>query len=137
MHAGPRHGPYRRRLRADPNFFLELQFCNDNGLPHSEFLEWSPEDRGKALAFRYEMGDRCQMCGTADWEWDTKQGGRRFAYEPVAHTCKGCQAKEIAQEGNEKQPGVTIVLRPTGTIEWAKSMVARKRRERRRSRGRG
>ena len=49
-------------------------------------MEWDPEDRSKALAFLFEKGERCQMCGTAEWEWDEN----RHAYEPVLRTCWGC-----------------------------------------------
>ena len=39
-------------------------FCNTHGIPHSEFLEWDPDDRQKALAYLYEDSERCGMCGT-------------------------------------------------------------------------
>lgn len=83
------------------------------------------------LAFRIEKGLRCQMCGTAEWEWDPKQGGKKFAYEPVSQTCSGCQKKEIAQQDEDRMPGTTVILRPTGTREWAQSMLKRQRREQR------
>jgi len=91
------------------------------------------------LAFRIESGLRCQLCGTAEWEWDPKQGGSKFAYEPVGHDCKGCYVKEVAQQTDEGErfPGRTFRLRPTRTVEWAQSMVKRQRREQRRSRQRG
>lgn len=85
------------------------------------------------LAYRLEKGARCEMCGTAEWEWDPKLGGKKFAYEPVAHTCPGCAVKEASQEGNERRPGVSVVLRPTGTVDWARSMLMRMRRERKRA----
>lgn len=92
-------------------------------------LRWGPEDRAKALAYRIEKGLRCQMCGTADWEWDPKEGGNKFAYEPVSKTCRGCELREIAQKDEDRMPGVTVVLRPTHTREWAISMLRRIRRE--------
>lgn len=84
------------------------------------------------LAFRVEKGLRCQMCGTADWEWDPKQGGNRFAYEPTMQTCMGCQAKEILQEEGDRHPGATVVLKPTNTPEWAQMQLRRIRRQKRR-----
>lgn len=87
-------------------------------------------DRAKALAFLLEKGERCVLCGTAEWEWKEN----RFAYEAVSRHCKGCMIKEAASEGSERTPGVTIELRPTGTQESAQRVLkARDRQKRRRS----
>lgn len=123
MQQGARHGPYRSRLRADSSFFLELQFCNEHGLPHSEFLEWTVEDRSKALAFVIEKGQRCVMCGTAQWEWDEN----RFAYEPVERRCQGCYVKDVLAEDSGRNPGVTIELLPTTGREAAQRKVRAER----------
>jgi hypothetical protein len=119
----PRSHPYRGRLRADSSFFLELQFCNEHGLPHSEFLHWNPVDRAKAIAFVIEKAQRCTMCGTAQWEWDEN----RFAYEPVEHRCPGCYAKDITAEGAGRNPGVTIELLPSTGVEAAKRQIRAER----------
>lgn len=121
----PRAGrkPYRGRLRVDPTFFLELQYCDSHGLPHSTFLDWTPEDRAKALAFTMEKNTRCVMCGTAQWEWDSTQGGTRFAYEPVEKYCHGCYVKTVMSEESGRNPGITIELSPTGTQESARRHV--------------
>lgn len=76
------------------------------------FLEWAPEDRAKAMAFAMEENTRCQMCGTATWEWDEDP----HAYEPIAHLCKGCYLKDTAQEDSKNLPGTTIVLEPASAI---------------------
>lgn len=76
------------------------------------FLEWSPEDKAKALAFLIEEGQRCQMCGTAPWEWEENT----YAYDPIAHLCRGCYLKDTAQEDSKNLPGTTIVLEPYGTV---------------------
>lgn len=131
MFEGPRRGPYRSRLRVDPYFYLELQFCDDNGLPHSALLEWEMEDRAKMIALRLERNERCQMCGTAEWEWDPAKGGYKFAYEPMTHICKGCAIKETAAEDTQRIPGASVVLRPTRTREWAKSVMLREKRRKR------
>jgi hypothetical protein len=60
------HKPYKGRLRVDSGFYLELQFCYEQGIPHSKLLQWDPVDRAKLLAFVTERGTRCVMCGTAD-----------------------------------------------------------------------
>lgn len=76
-----------------------------------------------------EKALKCQLCGTADWEWDEKQGGHRYAYDPVEHRCEGCARKEA---GRSKDPhrntaGITIELEPRGTVDAAKrEMRARK-----------
>lgn len=104
-----------------------MRFCNDSGIAHSQFLEWEVTDRAKALAQLLEAGDRCHLCGTAQWEWDPKRGGNKFAYEPVAVMCPGCYAKEAASDDTSRLPGVTIELHPTGTKESAKRFVAQQR----------
>lgn len=98
-------------------------------MPHSEFMEWEQEDQAKAIAFVFEDAERCQMCGTAEWEWEEN----RRAYEPVLSTCWGCYYKEIAREGQEIGPGVTVRLERTGTQEAAKRSVRMARLERRRA----
>lgn len=123
MQQGLGDGPYRRRLRADSGFFLELQFCNEHGIPHSEFLGWEPADRAKALAFVIEKGQRCTMCGTAQWEWDEN----RFAYEPVEKRCPGCYVKDVMAEGTSRNPGITVELLPTVGHEAAQRRVAEAR----------
>lgn len=81
-------------------------------IPHSIFLNWGPEDRAKAMAFRMEDGERCQMCGTADWEWDEN----KFAYEPISHFCRGCYLKDTHQKDGQTLEGTTTVLVPSDTL---------------------
>lgn len=123
-------GPYRARLRADGTFWLELSFCNDHGIPHSELLTWDPVDRAKQLAFTLEKNLKCPMCGTAGWEWDPEQGGSKFAYEPVGVHCQGCYVKDAASDDTQRTPGLTIELHPTGTQESAERALAAERRQR-------
>jgi len=89
---------------------MEMAYCYDHGISHSEFLEWEPEDRAKTLAFMMEKSTRCDMCGTAEWEWDAN----RRAYEPVEKFCMGCYLKHMADEGGNSLPGTSIVMEPTG-----------------------
>lgn len=119
------HGhPFQReRLRYDSQLYLELSFCSEHGIPHSEFLDWSAEDRAKALAFLVEKGLRCDLCGTAEWEW---QQDRR-AYEPVEKFCMGCYLKHMANEGSNSMPGTTIALAPTRGTKAAKRRVKERR----------
>lgn len=123
MPTGPGAKPYRGRLRVDSTFYLELQFCHENGLPHSQFLSWDPVDRAKALAFCLEKAERCVLCGTATWEWDPAQGGSRFAYEPIEMYCHGCYLKAVTSQDTANNPGITVELAPTGTPEAAKRFV--------------
>lgn len=84
-----------------------MSFCNEHGIPHSKFLEWEPEDRAKALAFAIEASERCQMCGTAPWEWDHD----RFAYEPEEKYCHGCYLKGVFSESTDTSlKGTTVTL---------------------------
>lgn len=101
-------------------------------MPHSSFLAWSDEDRAKALSYVVENGLRCVMCGTAQWEWDEN----RFAYEALETTCQGCYIKEQVSRDSERNPGVTVELRPTGTREAAQRRVTARNKARRRAKER-
>lgn len=96
-----------------------MVICAEYKIPHSVFLEWEPEDRAKAIAFHLEKGERCQLCGTADWEWEAN----RFAYEAVEKQCHGCLHIAAAQEMIRDKTGVTVSLVPTGTMDHAKRLI--------------
>jgi hypothetical protein len=61
------------------------------------------------------------MCGTAPWEWDEKQGGSRFAYEPVEEVCPGCEKKDWLRDDEEgATPGGWFhTLGGTTRVAWA------------------
>lgn len=128
MHEAAGPGSYVSRLRYDPRYFLEQKYCNEHGLPHSTFLAWAPEDRAKAIAFEIESAQRCQICGTAPWEWDPAQGGNKHAYEVIEHFCQGCHDREYMQDAAANAPGVRLELAKTGTVESAKRRVKAMRR---------
>lgn len=119
----PEAGSYRDRLRADPSFFLELQYCDEHGLPHSFFLggahRWTPVDRAKALAYLLEKAEICALCGTAEWVWKEN----RRAYTPVEHHCPGCYMKSSLEQEAGDTPGTTIRLVPSGTTEDAQRLI--------------
>lgn len=75
-------------------------------------MNWEPEDKAKAIAFRLEDSSRCQMCGTADWEWEEN----KFAYEPVSHFCRGCYLKDTHQKDGQTLEGTTTVLVTSDSI---------------------
>lgn len=127
MQPGSGHPFYRNRLRYDGLFLAQMRFCNDKGIRHSKFLKWSQDDQAKALAYLFEDAERCPMCGTADWEWQ----GNKHAYEPVLKTCLGCYYKEVAREGQDIGPGVTVSLEKPGTMQSAQRQVAEARLARR------
>ncbi len=87
-----------------------MRLCNTWGIPHSEFLLWDDEDRAKALAYERHRAQICEMCGTAPWEWDEKQGGSRFAYEPVEEICPGCERKDWLRKDSDRKDGGVITL---------------------------
>jgi hypothetical protein len=95
-----------------------MVICAEYHLPHSVFLEWEPEDRAKAIAYHLEKNERCQLCGSANWEWDQN----RFAYEAVETMCQGCLRISAMQETTGNRPGVSVVLSPTGTVDHAKRL---------------
>ena len=88
-----------------------MHFCDQAGIPHSEFLAWDQRDQAKQLAFMLEKAERCARCGTADWEWNEDNR----AYEPVERLCWGCYHKEgMRQDSENTAPGVTVTLVPAG-----------------------
>lgn len=99
-------------MRNDPAFALEVDWCTEKGIPHSLFLAWDPEDRAKVVASLLEKAERCQLCGTAKWEWKEN----RFAFEPVEDFCQGCYYQDIAKEERQSMPGVTIRMVPSSSI---------------------
>lgn len=110
-----------------------MSYCSEQGIPHSEFLEWDPEDRAKVLAFLMERSERCTQCGTAPWEWEEN----KFAYTAIEELCHGCYQKSVFQDTQSKSlPGTNVRLVPTTPQLKAQMLVTAKRRERlRRSRG--
>lgn len=98
--------------------------CDDYGIPHSEFLGWSNKDRAKALAFKYEKNDRCQLCGTAPWEWEDN----KHAYVPDEHFCLGCYMKHMANEDHKRLPGTTIELARNSSKRLAEQRIMEQKR---------
>lgn len=60
------------------------------------------------MAWRLEEADRCQLCGTASWEWDENP----HAYQPQEVWCKGCYLKDITTETKDNLPGTSIRMVP-------------------------
>lgn len=96
-----------------------MSYCFEKGISHDEFLSWSPESRAKTLAYAMEQAERCQLCGTAEWEWNEN----RHAYEPESHYCHGCYLKSVATEGEGNLPGTTVELVPVTPLSMAKKEV--------------
>lgn len=104
---------------------MEMSYCVDKGIPHSEFLGWDPEDRAKLVAWMLEDADRCSMCGTAPWEW----AENRFAYTAVDDFCQGCYQKAIfTEQQSQSLPGTNVKLVPTTPALLAQMQVKEKRR---------
>jgi hypothetical protein len=100
-----------------------MSYCFEKGISHDEFLAWSNEARAKTLAYALEQASRCQLCGTAEWEWDEN----RFAYEPEEKFCHGCHLKAVASEGNNSLPGTTVELTPVTDLSKAVKKVRHQR----------
>ena len=103
-----------------------MSFCFEKGIPHSEFLKWTPEDRSKILAFAIEQSSKCPSCGTAAWEWEQS----KFAYTPMDEFCQGCYQKSVfsEQESNKSLPGTSVRLVPTTPLVKARIQVQAKKR---------
>jgi hypothetical protein len=106
---------------------MEMSWCSERGIPHSQLLDWANEDRAKLAAFLMESSERCVSCGTAPWEWEEDH----YAYEPLPLQCHGCYLKEIAGE-DEKPPGTRITLVPKRRAQQIRDTpkkVPKRRRE--------
>lgn len=102
-----------------------MEWCATHGVAHSDFLDWSDEDRAKLIAYILESRGRCSSCGTSQWEWDDDP----FAYEAMRHVCKGCMILYAAEEDNDRSLGSRMVLIPH---KRAKEIQAKPKRIRRR-----
>jgi hypothetical protein len=102
-----------------------MSYCHEHGIPHSKFLKWDAEDRAKTLAYSLESALRCQMCGTAPWEWDEN----KFAFTAVDEFCHGCYQKSIYSDTQSSSlPGTNVRLIPTTPQLTAQmALKARKR----------
>lgn len=101
---------------------MELRWCAERGIPHSQFLAWPLDDRVKVMAWLMEEAERCQMCGTAAWEWEEDPRG----FAPSVHVCRGCALREQSKEMASNVPGGTVVL-VTGKAKEAE--LAKQREE--------
>jgi hypothetical protein len=108
---------------------MELGYCVDHGIPHSEWLEWDAEDRSKVIAYLVEQAERCDMCGTAPWEWEENP----FAYEPVDSFCKGCYQKSVYSDSESTSlPGTNVQLIPVTEARKMERLIAEEKRKARR-----
>ena len=104
-----------------------MAYCYEHAIPHSKFLKWDPEDRAKVLAFQIESSLRCNMCGTASWEWEQN----KFAFTAVEEFCQGCYQKQVFQDQQGSSlPGTNVRLIPTTPQLTAKLAVKARRRSR-------
>ena len=71
-------------------------------------LDTDNSDRSKLLAYLIDEAGRCGMCGTYEWEWTAD----RYAYEPAAKVCRGCQLLDMEREDHKPGPGTTMILIP-------------------------
>ncbi len=71
-----------------------------------------------------EKNARCDLCGTAEWEWDENNR----AYAPTEHFCMGCYMKTVYGEGETSTPGSTIKLVRTDSVAHAKTVVSQRKR---------
>lgn len=77
------------------------------------------------MALLLEKSERCDMCGTASWEWEEN----RFAYEAVDHFCQGCYLKSVySDQESTSLPGTNVVLVPVTSQRRAERQVAEERR---------
>lgn len=104
-----------------------MSYCHEKAIPHSDFLEWDPEDRAKVLAFIMESSERCGLCGTAQWEWEAN----KHAFTPVEEFCPGCYMKSVYSDTQGSSlPGTNAKLVPTTPQLTARLALKAKKRAR-------
>jgi hypothetical protein len=87
-----------------------MNYCHDQGIPHSKYLKWSAEDRAKNMAYMLESSLRCSSCGTAPWEWEEN----KFAFTAIDEFCQGCYQKSMFTDTQGSSlPGTNVKLVPT------------------------
>lgn len=90
-----------------------MAVCANYGIPHSQFLGWSVDDRDKALWWEIHRRESCSECGTRADEWDPELGGHDYAYLPELRKCWGCartaEAQKRVKDGDANK-GVRVVL---------------------------
>lgn len=84
-----------------------MEYCAPLGIPHSKFLEWSPEDRSKAVSYTAWKKKFCSGCGTESDTWLDEDG---TAIEPPPYManiqhCLGCATLEEARATLPKDAG--------------------------------
>lgn len=104
-----------------------MTYCYEHAIPHSKFLKWDPEDRAKTLAYAMESSLRCNMCGTAPWEWEEN----KFAFTAMDEFCQGCYQKAIFSDTQGSSlPGTNVKLIPTTPQLTAQMALKARRRSR-------
>ncbi len=87
-----------------------MDYCAPIGLPHSQFLGWSDEDRRKALEWQADKSDHCGQCGQRRSDWFDESGKEMMdpPFEVVEYLgCPGCQELAMFKEDRKEQkPGV-------------------------------
>ena len=102
-----------------------MTYCSEHAIPHSQFLEWDPEDRAKVLAYLHESSMRCAHCGTAPWEWEEN----KFAFTAVDEFCQGCYQKSVFSDTQSSSlPGTNVKLIPTTPRLTAQMALKAKKR---------
>jgi hypothetical protein len=109
---------FLQRLRDDPRFLAEMEYCGAHGIPHSVFLAWQRDDQDKALALDIYTRIRCS-CGTFADEWIDADTGRTVDEQPYvaeAVKCFGCgEIDALMNEMTEAKAdldGIRARLRP-------------------------
>lgn len=131
MQPGARRPFQRRRLRYDRAHALEAGYAVDKGIPWHEYLaRWTNADRAIVQAVLAEHALRCQICGTAPWEWENADGSLNpGAFRAVSSVCLGDAALERmrkSQEGGSGVPGSSLRLVPEDVVLSQQARGARR-----------
>ena len=76
-----------------------MAVCSEYRISHHEFLGWPQVSRDKAIWWHIREAQTCKNCGTREEEWDPDRGGDRYAYGAEIRRCRGCEVKQMGEEG--------------------------------------
>jgi hypothetical protein len=86
-----------------------MDYCAPLGIPHSQFLQWSEQDRSKAISYTVWKAKFCEGCGTEPSTWLDDEG--KYLEPPpfvaVTHRCMGCATVEDERATLPKSAGLS------------------------------
>ena len=90
-----------------------MEYCAEQGMPHSILLGWPEEDYSKLIAWLIYSKSRCPRCGSFPDDWVDSEGKEVEPPPMYVHSrkCVGCANIRSIEDRLEKEDrGVTAVF---------------------------